>query len=261
MTDETIRKIRFIDENDHNLMPRTLAELVKNANGDTLEGVEANAQVNKIETLKVNGTIQTPVNKTINITVPTPPVYSIIKETTAESGQVATYRLTMDGTKVGTSINIPKDMVLQSGSLKTCTTANQPVTGYAVGDKYIDLVLANADNSHIYIFVKDLVDVYTSGEGITITNSVISVNKTSLAQTFATKTELNTKANSTDIPSKTSQLTNDSGFLTAHQSIASKADKATTLSGYGITDAYTKTEVDAKIKTASSKIKYVEITE
>ena len=176
MTDETIRKIRFIDENDHNLMPRTLAELVKNANGDTLEGVEANAQVNKIETLKVNGTIQTPVNKTINITVPTPPVYSIIKETTAESGQVATYRLTMDGTKVGTSINIPKDMVLQSGSLKTCTTANQPVTGYAVGDKYIDLVLANADNSHIYILVRDLIDVYTSGEGITITNSVINNN-------------------------------------------------------------------------------------
>ena len=252
----TIRKIRFIDENEHDLMPRTLAELVKNANGETLEGVEANAQVNKIEVVKVNGAIQQPANKTIAITVPTPPVYSIVKETTAESGQIATYRLTMDGTAVGASINIPKDMVLKSGSLKTCTTANQPVTGYAVGDKYLDLVLANADSSHIYILVKDLVDVYTAGEGITI-----AVNKTALALTFATKTELNTKANSTDVPTKTSQLTNDSGFLTAHQSIAGKADKATTLSGYGITDAYTKTEVDAKITTASGKIKYVEITE
>lgn len=37
---------------------------------------------------------------------------------------------------------------------------------------------------------------------------------------------------------KTSQLTNDSGFLTEHQDISGKADKATTLEGYGITDAY-----------------------
>lgn len=260
MTDES-RKIRFIDENNITLYPRTIAELVKNANGDSLEGVEANAQVNKIETIKVNGAVQTPTNKVVNISVATPPVYSIVKETTAESGQIATYRLTMDGSKVGASINIPKDMVLQSGTLKTCTTANQPVSGYAVGDKYLDLVLANAESSHIYILVKDLVDVYTAGDCITISNNKISVNKTTLSQTFATKTELNAKANSADIPTKTSQLTNDSGFLTAHQSIAGKADKATTLSGYGITDAYTKSEVDAKITTTQNKIKYVEITE
>lgn len=38
---------------------------------------------------------------------------------------------------------------------------------------------------------------------------------------------------------------------TAHNAIAlSKADKATTLSGYGITNAYTKTEVDTKVSTA-----------
>lgn len=38
-----------------------------------------------------------------------------------------------------------------------------------------------------------------------------------------------------------------SDYLTSHQDISGKADKATTLSGYGITDAYTKTEVDAKV--------------
>ena len=71
------------------------------------------------------------------------------------------------------------------------------------------------------------------------------------------------------IPSKTSELTNDSGFLTSvpseyvteteldskgylteHQDISGKADKATTLSGYGISDAYTKSEVDAAISSA-----------
>lgn len=49
------------------------------------------------------------------------------------------------------------------------------------------------------------------------------------------------------IPSKTSELTNDSGYLTEHQDISGKADKATTLSGYGITDAYTKTEVSSAL--------------
>ena len=53
-------------------------------------------------------------------------------------------------------------------------------------------------------------------------------------------------AKTSQLPSKTSQLTNDSGFLTSTD-ISNKADKATTLSGYGITDAYTKTQVDKKV--------------
>ena len=52
------------------------------------------------------------------------------------------------------------------------------------------------------------------------------------------------------IPQATSELTNDSGFLTQHQDISGKADKATTLAGYGITNAYTKAEVDAAISAA-----------
>jgi len=52
------------------------------------------------------------------------------------------------------------------------------------------------------------------------------------------------KADSSAIPTKTSQLNNDSGFLTQHQDISGKADKSTTLAGYGITDAYTKTQTD-----------------
>ena len=49
-----------------------------------------------------------------------------------------------------------------------------------------------------------------------------------------------------NIPTKVSQLQNDSGYLTKHQSLDGYAKKATTLAGYGITDAYTKTESDSK---------------
>lgn len=45
------------------------------------------------------------------------------------------------------------------------------------------------------------------------------------------------------IPTKTSQLDNDEGFLTKHQDLSGYAEKATTLEGYGITDGATKEEV------------------
>lgn len=50
------------------------------------------------------------------------------------------------------------------------------------------------------------------------------------------------------IPTKTSQLTNDSGFLTKHQDISGLAPKATTLAGYGITDAAKKSEILVVLK-------------
>ena len=51
-----------------------------------------------------------------------------------------------------------------------------------------------------------------------------------------------------ELPTKTSELINDSGFLNSHQDISGKADKATTLAGYGIIDAYTSQEVDQEIE-------------
>ena len=50
--------------------------------------------------------------------------------------------------------------------------------------------------------------------------------------------------NKPTIPTKTSQLENDSNFLTKHQDLSGYAKKATTLSGYGITDGATKAELN-----------------
>lgn len=59
------------------------------------------------------------------------------------------------------------------------------------------------------------------------------------------------KANAADVYKKTETYSkteiDDKGFLTEHQDISNKADKATTLEGYGITDAYTKTQTDSQI--------------
>lgn len=59
------------------------------------------------------------------------------------------------------------------------------------------------------------------------------------------------KANAADVYKKTETYSkteiDGKGFLTEHQDISNKADKATTLEGYGITDAYTKTQTDSQI--------------
>lgn len=107
--------------------------------------------------------------------------YTIDKLATPTSGYVATYQLKKNGAAVvGSVVNIPKDYLVKSAEIKTCTTADTPVQGYVVGDKYIDFVINTADDdgttSHIYLLVSDLVDVYTAGNGINITNqNVVSV--------------------------------------------------------------------------------------
>lgn len=56
--------------------------------------------------------------------------------------------------------------------------------------------------------------------------------------------------NKPSIPSKVSDLENDNNYQTSAQvasAVSGKADKATTLAGYGITDTYTKSEVDRKL--------------
>ena len=69
---------------------------------------------------------------------------------------------------------------------------------------------------------------------------------------YALKSELpavptNISAFTNDSNYITEDVLNSKGYLTEHQDISGKADKATTLSGYGITDAYTKSEIDSMI--------------
>lgn len=96
----------------------------------------------------------------------------VVKKATAESGYFATYEITQSGIKVGSSINIPKDYLVKSASVGTVETAGSPVSGYAVGDKYLDFVINTKDNTgtdeHLYVLVTDLIDTYTADE-VTLT--------------------------------------------------------------------------------------------
>lgn len=229
------KKVIIKDQNGNSIYPKTFAELVETSGGGNLGSVEAGAQVNKIEKITVNGTEVQITDKTAAITVTEGAQYAIQKLTTAESGYSATYQLTKDGTKVGDYINIPKDLVVESGSVKTCAKADEPEIGYKVGDKYIDLVLANSDDEHIYILVSDLVDTYKAGEGIKITANEVSID----TAVVATQEDLEEKQDSLT----TEQLAAvNSGITVA---------KVSTYDGYSATialkansaDVYTKQEI------------------
>lgn len=259
----TDKNIQIQNTSGDNLYPKTNASLVYNNDSEDLGDVEAGAQVNIIETINVNGEALSIVNKAVDITIDSQSEYTVAKASTADDGYSSTYYLTKDGSQVGEKINIPKDLVVESGSVETVETADSPVEGYVVGDKYIDLVLANSDDAHIYVLVSDLVDTYTAGDGITITGNVISVDTSAIdisskqdvitgAATTITTADLTVSrvliSNTSGKVAVSDITTTELGYLDGVTSniqtqLDAKADSATTLAGYGITDALTYAEL------------------
>ena len=92
----------------------------------------------------------------------TVPEYSMKKLDAATEGMSASYQLTKDGAVVGAVIDIPKDMVVQSGSVQTFAAGELPA-GVTEAGTYIVLVLANATSDKLYIKVDDLIEYVTSG--------------------------------------------------------------------------------------------------
>ena len=98
--------------------------------------------------------IQIVEGKGLRVEIPAAAEYSIVKDET--SGDfAAVYHLTKDGVNTGAAINIPKDMVVQSGSVVT-DPEGQPA------GTYIKLVLQNVENP-LYINVGSLIEYVTSG--------------------------------------------------------------------------------------------------
>ena len=146
--------------------------------------------------------------------------FYISKQTTAESGYAATYVFHGTSNTNNVKINIPKDYLVKSAEVKTCTIEDEPVEGYVVGDKYIDFTVNTVDGtgntSHIYIAVKELVTAYSAGDGINITaNNAIEVK---------TGNGIQINATSKVIEAKLGDGLELSGSTDGEKSIAAKVD-------------------------------------
>lgn len=113
------------------------------------------------------------------VTIPevTVPEYTITKLSTATSGYLSSYQLQKDNVGIGDVINIPKDYLVKSAEVKT-SIGTGDASGLPAGTKYIDFTINTYDSasgsgttSHIYLNVEDLVDAYTPGNGIDISDA------------------------------------------------------------------------------------------
>lgn len=141
-----------------------VASVTATANkGIVVEGT-ATAPTVGIKLDPAEGNIATLSDAGLKVTAPTVnvPVYSLTKDATS-TDYAAVYHLTKDGTNVGEAINIPKDLFVESGEIVE-NPAGQPE------GKYLKLVLQN-QTAPVYINVADLVDAYTAGNGITISDT------------------------------------------------------------------------------------------
>ena len=102
------------------------------------------------------------------------PKYSLVRDETAAKGDAATYHLTKDGVNEGVAINIPKDLVVASGSVITAVAGKLP-EGVTEAGTYIQLNLANSDKP-LYINVGQLIEYVTGGSG---ENDAIQINVSS----------------------------------------------------------------------------------
>lgn len=121
--------------------------------------VQISAEEGNLLQLKTTG------NKGLYVQAPdVQDTYAVVKATNS-GDYAAVYQLMKythgsgQGTKVGVDINIPKDMVVQSGSVETKSGSG----AWGPAGTYIHLVLANADQSDLYINVSNLIEYVTSG--------------------------------------------------------------------------------------------------
>lgn len=100
------------------------------------------------------------------------PAYTLTKSTS--TNYAAVYHLQKDGANVGEAINIPKDMVVESGKVVWGSYSDgtfTPATDKTNAAPYVELTLANSTANKIYIAVADLVNEHKAGTGIKITNN------------------------------------------------------------------------------------------
>ena len=100
---------------------------------------------------------------------------TIVESTSSDAAKIYTFKQGND--EIGV-INIPKDMVVESGSVVTLTETDS--NGHSAGT-YIKLILANSNNDEVWIPVDSLVEYVTGGSTSEITISVNEITHVATA--------------------------------------------------------------------------------
>lgn len=191
------------------LLPAQITTLIDAAKAD-VKGSVVNTVTAGDKSITVGGTATAPTVKVavsadsgnaltlasdgLKVTVPTADVYAITKDSSS-SEYAAVYHLTKNGAPVDVPINIPKDMVVESGEVKTYATKNaatadgmssSQASAETFPGTFIKLTISNKTNDKLFINVSSLIEYVTSGS--TATDMVV-VNVSADHKVTATLTD------------------------------------------------------------------------
>lgn len=206
--------------------------------------------------------------------------YGIEKLAKSTDGMLATYQLykTVDGgakTYFETKIDIPKDLVVESGTVKTYATKTEATTDGMSADQaatetfpgtFIKLTIANKTSDNLFINVSGLIEYVTSGsaDGDDIVITVSADHKVTAALSSAIKTSLSKADSALQAANITAGKTNGTIAVkgtdvkvtgladAAYTTIKSIEDKIATAKSEAIADAGT--AADTKIATKVGEI-------
>ena len=132
-----------------------VATVTAGDNSITVAGTATNPTV-AVKISKDSGNALSVVDDGLKVTVPASTDYTVQVTESSPEGYAKAYTITQASTGLNTTINIPKDMVVQSGTVETDPEEQEPGT-------YLVLTLANATSDKIYINVGSLIEYVTSG--------------------------------------------------------------------------------------------------
>ena len=188
--------------------------------------------------------------------------YTLTKSTSTD--YAAVYHLQKNGANVGEAINIPKDMVVESGKVVWGSYADgtfTPATDKKNATPYVELTLANSTANKIYIAVADLVNEHKAGTGISITNN------TDGTRTIELKADVNTKINKSVVSFGGSQeaitaTTNSGDVVTAFEMTGGIEGVQGTSGTWAIcVDKLTRNDIDtAKSQSSTNKTDIAALT-
>lgn len=210
---------------------------------DKLATVAEGAQVNVIETVKVNGVALSVADKAVDVTVPTGALASknAVAESDLDTALAAKINGMTDASELEAAIGAEASRVdgLLANKVDKVTgkgLSTNDLTNELKGN--YDAAYTHSTSAHAPVDAQANIieSVKVNGTALTVTGKAVDIA----------------------VPTKVSELTNDVPYLVAAD-IANKADKATTLAGYGIADAYTSAQTDTAI--ANAMAQFVEVSE
>lgn len=176
---------------------------IRNLENGILADIITGSDNHKLKTVYVSvdgaGGLATTSYVDTKVSVVKVPAYTLTKSTSTD--YAAVYHLQKDGANVGEAINIPKDMVVESGKVVWGSYSDgtfTPATDKKNATPYVELTLANSTANKIYIAVADLVNEHKAGTGISITNNTDGTRTIALTATYDAMVNAAVKAFGTD---------------------------------------------------------------